>query len=173
MGDTFIECMVKRKTPKKILIMQAFMILFIVLLFAVGLLVFRSKIFFLVGVVVSFVCYKLSDEKDMEFEYVFTNGELDIAQIINKSKRKEVLSISMSDVVAMAGKGSDKVLRLVSNPGVKYQKKDFSSGYVKNQEKVYELVAKKGGEAYHILLEPNEKLLEAMKQSAPRNVFEN
>lgn len=171
MGDTFIECMVKRKTPKKLLIMQAVLILFIVLVFAVGLFLFRSKIFFLAGIVVSYLCYRLSDGKDMEFEYVFTNGDLDVAQIINKAKRKEVLSISMQDVEVMAPKGSDKVLRLISNPSIRYVKKDLSSGYNRNQEKVYELVARKGGEAYHILLEPNEKLLEAMKQSAPRNVF--
>lgn len=173
MGDTFVECMVKRKTPKKALIMQALLILFIVLVFAVGLFIFRSKIFFLIGIVISFVCYKLSDEKYSEFEYVFTNGDLDFAQIMNQSKRKELLTISMTDVEVMAPKGSDRVLRLVSNPNIKYTKKDFSSGYNKNQDKIYELVAKRGGEAYHILFEPNQKLFDAMKQSAPRNVFED
>lgn len=171
MGDTFLECMVRRKTPKKVLIMQAVLILLIVAVFAAALFIFRSKIFFIAGVVVSFVCYKLSDEKELEFEYVFTNGELDFACIKNQSKRKELVSISMSDVEVMAPKGSDKVLRLVSNPKIRYEKKDFSSGYTKNQNKVYEMVVKKGKDAYHILFEPDEKLLTAMKQSAPRNVY--
>lgn len=173
MGDTFVECFVKRKTSKKALIMQALLILLIVLVFAVGLFVFMSKIFFLIGIVISFVCYKLSDSKDMEFEYVFTNGDLDFAQITNKSKRKELFSISMTDVEVMAPKNSDRIKRLISNPNIKYKKQDFSSGFSKNQDKVYEMVAKRGGEAYHILFEPNRKLLDAMKQSAPRNVFED
>ncbi len=173
MGDIFIECVVKSKTSKQELIKRAAIIGAIVLVYAVLMFLFMSKIFLFIGIILASVCFRLSDPQDAEYEYVYVNGELDFAEIKNKSKRKEILTISMTGVDVMAPKDAEEVKRFLGNPKVKYQKFDFSSRSAKNQDKVYEIVGKNGSQAYHVVFEPNEELLKAMKQAAPRNVFEN
>ena len=173
MGDFFVECFVKRRTSKKALALQGVLIGLIVTVFAVGLFIYMSKIFFLIGILICFLNYKLTDFLDVEYEYIFTSGDLDFAMIKGKSKRKELLSISMGDVEVVAPKGSGHLKGLLGNSNVKYQSYDFTSGFSKNQDKIYEMLVKAGGQAHHIQFEPDARLLEAMKQTAPRVVFED
>ena len=46
---------------------------------------------------------------NMEYEYTLTNGDIDVAKILSKSRRKEVLSIAVGDITYMDYADSDKV----------------------------------------------------------------
>ena len=63
---------------------------------------------------------------DLEFEYLFVNGELDIDKIMAKSKRKRVKSLNITECDIMAPLNSHRMDYYNSNQKLKVQ--DFSSG---------------------------------------------
>ena len=62
---------------------------------------------------------------DLEFEYLFVNGELDIDKIMAKSKRKRVKSLNITECDIMAPLNSHRMDYYNSNQKLKVQ--DFSS----------------------------------------------
>lgn len=46
---------------------------------------------------------------NLEYEYTLTNGDIDVAKIMAKSRRKDIFSISVDDITYMDYADSDKV----------------------------------------------------------------
>ncbi len=99
--DTFFEQIVSVKRSAVQIagvvgIMLAAVVLLIVayLLFIIGL----APISFLLVCGVCWGGYKLIMRSSIEYEYIFTNGDLDIDKIIAKSSRKRMVSINCSKV---------------------------------------------------------------------------
>ena len=110
----------------------------------------------------------LSTRVELDFDYAYTNGTIDVAKVYNKSSRKHFLSIEMKDVIVVGPVGSDSV-RAYQGRGLKTI--DCSS---RNPEiKTYEIVFhdKKSDNAETIvLMDLEDDFLEAMKAVAPRTV---
>lgn len=97
--DTFIEQLVtkaagKKETAFKILIGTAAVIL------AVGIFILLMMYGFTpVGIVLAagifYGAYYIISEQEIEYEYILTNGDLDIDKIIAKKKRKRLLTIKL------------------------------------------------------------------------------
>ena len=99
--DTFFEQLIRiRLNGKAKFIIGA--VIFIDLLIVAALvffaLMFAPAIVFLVIIGVIYGAYKLISLLVVEYEYIYTNGELDVDKIIAKSKRKRVVSIKCSEV---------------------------------------------------------------------------
>ena len=106
----------------------------------------------------------LFNRMNIEYEYVFFNGSLDIDRIANKSSRKRQYSVDLKDVVVVAPTGAQELL------GYQHVKsKDFSTRTSGN--KTYEMVVPNGSEKMRVIFEPNEQMLQAMKDLAPRKVI--
>lgn len=102
----------------------------------------------------------------MEFEYVFTSGDLDIDKIFNKNKRKRFITVDVRKFEIMAPVDSKDHARELSN----YQKiVDCSSGIKK--ENTYAAMVVRDGKREKLILEPNEKMLKAIKKYIPRKVM--
>ena len=56
----------------------------------------------LVGAGFGYLTYRLSLEWDLEYEYIFVKGELDIDKIMGKSRRKRcvVVDLESTEIVA-------------------------------------------------------------------------
>ncbi len=67
-----------------------------------------SLVLFLAAIGAGFGTYLLFRNTKVEYEYTFTNGELDIDKIINQTKRKEMLTISVSKFTAF-GKYTNEI----------------------------------------------------------------
>ena len=101
---------------------------------------------------------------NVEYEYVYYEGDLDIDRITNKSSRKKMFTASVKDMDVIAPTNSQELL------GYQHLKViDYSTGEAGN--KTYELVTKKGSEKVRVRFEPKEEMLEAMKSIAPRKVI--
>lgn len=96
--DTFFEQIIKvKRTPVQILSVVGVII---------GVLVVSALALFFIAPPLSFVLvfgacyggYKLITLTSIEYEYIFTNGDLDIDKIIAKSSRKRVVSINCSKI---------------------------------------------------------------------------
>ena len=63
---------------------------------------------------------------DLEYEYLFVNGEFDIDMVMAKSKRKKVMSVNLSEADLIAPLNSHKMDYYNGNQKMKTI--DFSSG---------------------------------------------
>ncbi len=161
MSDYYTEQLVKQKTKassvlaKIVLIVVTALSFFLVLLFPMAM---------IVPVIMIAVDMFLFKRFDLEFEYLYVNGDLDIDKIMAKQKRKRVFETNVRDIEVLAPTGSIELQQ--------YQRTktyDFSSGA--GEVKTYEMVTNSQGQTVKIIFEPNKTILEGMKMLAPRKVF--
>ncbi len=96
----------------------------------------------------------------VEYEYILTNGEVDIDKIVNKSRRRRVATFECSAVESMK----------------KYNKNEASPANINKkiiagniEENTYSVIVKtKKGERIHLVFTPDEKMLEGFKKHLPR-----
>ena len=101
---------------------------------------------------------------NVEFEYVFFNGDLDIDKIMDMQSRKRVFSTNVKDMEVIAPTGSVELHRYQRTKTL-----DFSTQ--NPEDKTYEMVTLFKGETVKVIFNPNEKILDGMKNMAPRKVF--
>ena len=101
---------------------------------------------------------------NVEFEYVFFNGDLDIDKIMNMQSRKKMFTTNIKEMEVLAPSGSVEL-----HPYQRTKTLDFSSQ--NSNDKVYEMVTMFKGQTVKVLFNPNEKILNEMKNLAPRKVF--
>ncbi len=97
--DSFIEYMIKQKKSasavfKKALIYFAAMV--VSLIVTVVMLIFPSMFMSIIPLTIALIfyfAYRISSSYDVEFEYILTNGELDVDKITHKKRRKRLLTV--------------------------------------------------------------------------------
>ena len=98
--DTFFEQIIAVKKNGKALAaiigiwLAAFIVCFLLIMF-MG---FLGTFSLLLAAGVLFGAYKLCTRFNLEYEYIVTNGTMDIDKIINKSSRKRILSFELATV---------------------------------------------------------------------------
>ena len=110
--------------------------------------------------------YFIIPSLDLEYEYLYVNGELDIDKIMSKQKRKRVFSGDISALELMAPSQSHELDHYRSRSDVKA--KDFSSG--KQDAKTFTMILKKEQGIEMVTFEPSDIILKDMKRMAPREV---
>lgn len=170
MGDTLVECSVKRKASAKNLALLGLVIGLMVVAFAFFIFYFRSGIMFVIGILLCVLISKITSLCDEEYEYIFLNGDLDFAKIVGKNKRVELLSVALSEIELVAPLSSEKLDPYVNKDRTGYLVRDYSSAFPAHKDRMYAMICKSENQMYRIIFEPNEKLLEAMWQMAPRVV---
>lgn len=106
MGDIFKEQLVKRESTNKTTLIKAGIIAgAVVLIFVAG--AFSSIPF--ISMLLPFIflgiiggAYFLFTMQNIEYEYIYTNGVLDIDKIVNRSRRKRVFSSDIRAIEVMA-----------------------------------------------------------------------
>ncbi|MDF2943432.1 MAG: hypothetical protein K0S01_2290 [Herbinix sp.] len=162
MNQLYAEAGVKRKDNMTILGLRTLMIVGIV----VGiLLMLLGGVFGIGGVVIIVVLVFLFPKLNVEYEYVFVDGQLDFDRITGKAKRKTILRVDMEQMEIVAPEGSHA---LDGYTYVQYEKKDFSSG--DKTSKPYIIIASVEDKKYRITFEPTEKMITMMRQKSPRKI---
>ena len=124
MGDLYSELLVKKdKTAKDSLLKYGLIVLTALAAFA-GL--FINPIILIVAIALGIACYFVIPKTDVEYEYLFINGDFDIDMIMSKTKRKKVKSFKLSEADLAAPLDSHRMDYYNSNQKLKVQ--DFSSG---------------------------------------------
>ena len=91
MSDLYTELLVQRKTPASAKILKVLMIVATVFAGLLGFTFMPLALVVFVGMII--LCYFKLSSFDLEFEYLYVNGELDVDKIMSKTKRKRVASI--------------------------------------------------------------------------------
>ncbi|MBQ7264869.1 MAG: hypothetical protein IJS61_02100 [Firmicutes bacterium] len=110
----------------------------------------------LLGLIIFFAVKKIK-ELNVEYEYCYTDGILDIDIIKNKAKRKQVFSGNVEEFEIMAPIDEKQRMSLYSSLPLQ----DFSSAVKK--ENTYVFVATYKGKKKRYVIEPQEDILKAMR----------
>lgn len=160
--DNYVEWLVKRKDPVYAIPLKILMIILCVISVFVAMQTMLGIILVLaVGAGTYFVFLNMS----VEYEYLFAEGGLSVDRIMGKARRKKVFDCDKEDI-QMVAPADSFVLKDYERQGAKM--KDFSSG--RRDAKVYALIYQKGPENLKVLIEPNEKMVGAMRRAFPRKL---
>lgn len=165
MSDLYSELLVKKEQTAKDAAVKYGMIVLTVL--AVGAGLFITPVILIAAIALGIACYFVIPRTDLEYEYLFVNGEFDIDMVMAKSKRKKVMSVNLSEADLIAPLDSHRMDYYNGNSRMKTL--DYSSG--NPQHKRFGVIIKNGGENCKIIIEPDEQMAQAIKNSAPSKVF--
>lgn len=108
-----------------------------------------------------YLAYKINAMLNIEYEYLATNGSVDIDKIINKSSRKRLVSFECSKIEA------------VYKHSLEYNKKSGVKTFIctDNLENAYifAVTTKEFGKT-HIIISPNEEFINHIKLFIPRSL---
>ena len=101
-----------------------------------------------------------------EYEYTFTNGDLDFAMVFNNQKRKSLGSLKVKNVDAFGPVNSQAFQRYISMKDVKQTR-----WFLNRDAELYYFYFQKESNKRIIILEPNEELVDYIKQYLPYGAF--
>lgn len=163
-NDVFNEQLVAKKNTMMDNLKRVGVILAgLLIVFAVSLILPAVTLFVAAGVI--WGIFIIMKRFNVEYEYAFTNGDLDIDKIFSRSTRKHAFTVDIRNFVVMIQ---------VNNPNYKSEignineTKDFSTGVV--ADSTYAAVYEQEGKRIQLLIDPNEQLLKAMKMYIPRKI---
>lgn len=171
--DLFYEQLIKRQKSWREYLRIVLCILGA--LIAVGLLslaVFVPAIGFIIFVVccgIIYVLYLLITGTNMEYEYSFTNGEMDVDKIVNVRSRKRLATVNAREIDVMATKRNHRP-EFERYMGASEVKKIYACEN-RDAEDVYFVVFHDGEVQKMLLFNPNEKIRTGFRRYNPQRVF--
>ena len=129
--------------------------------FSIQLLVY---LVFMIGAALLLFLYR--DRLRTEYEYTFTNGDLDFAQVYNNKKRKNLGTMRVKNVESFGPVESDHFRRIISAPGAKAK-----NWFLNRGAKLYYFYYVKDANKNIIVFEPSEELVDYVKKYLPRGVY--
>lgn len=161
MNDFYTEQLVKKQPDMKDLATK----IGLVALFIVSvLIVFMFPLGLLLPVIVIVFDVIMFRRLNVEYEYLYVNGDLDIDKIMNRSRRKKMFTMNVSELELLAPADAPE-LRQYRN----LKTADYCSGT--GQARQYALIVADHGEMKKIIFEPNDTILEGFYILAPRKVI--
>ena len=174
--DRFLEEIVvkKNKTANEILFVLSMIVMVLSGLYAVMMLNVLVYAFTVPGLImtllsagIAVVLFLFRDRLRTEYEYTFTNGDLDFAMVFNNSKRKSLGSLKVRNVDAFGPVTGNAFNRYVSMPGVR---KD--NWFLNRGSDLYFFYFQKESNKRLIVLEPSEEMVSYIKQYLPHGAYQ-
>lgn len=165
MGDLYSEYLVKKKPTALDAVIKYGLIILTVLAALAGL--FVSPVILVLAVIFGVVSYLVIPKTDIEYEYLFVNGELDIDMVMAKTKRKKVNTFDLREADLIAPVNSQRMAYYNNNSKLKIL--DYSSGDESHRR--FAVIIRADGDTCKVILEPDDTMAQAIKNSAPSKVF--
>lgn len=172
--DVFLEYLMKKKQTGLDVLKQLGLILAAIVFSYVVMVVFQMLGSFFASytlLAVAGVFYGtwiLLRNYKLEYEYIFTNGDLDIDVIKAQKTRKRLVSLQCKKIELMA---SDKNMTYKRDFESDSISKKFNAVFDSALGSVYHVLFTYDGERMLLTFQPPAKLLDAMKKMNPRCVF--
>ena len=158
--DVFFEQLVPIKRDGKAI--TIFILAWLIALLLCGLaFLFLGTLFIIAVAGIIFATVKFTGLLNVEYEYILTNGVMDIDRITNKSTRKRLMSFEVSHVTRLEKynpaflESIDKKQLVFACPG-------------KSQDAYFMVCEKEGKKAEYLVFTPNEKMKKAMVKFLPK-----
>lgn len=164
-SDTYVELLIKKKASAGMVVLKFVMIALTVLLMLAALLGIGSFVSLIAAIVFAVGAYLIYLNADVEYEYLYVDKELSVDKVMAKSKRKKVDTFDLVRMEILAPLNSH---RLDSYKNRQVKTVDYSSS-VAGQPEVRYAMYYDGSKK--VILEPNQALIKAIQNIAPRKVF--
>lgn len=167
--DVFCEYIVtKKKGIKEALLIAGIAVVTALLVSVCGLFFFTpyGNIAFLLTIGLILGSYYLIKQFNVEYEYMLTNGEIDVDCIKNRSKRKRLITVKVKDfqILAPTGRGEFSAEENANFTRVI----DASSS--PDSDRAYFAVFSKDGQTIKLIFEPSDRMLENIRAYIPSKV---
>lgn len=162
--NSYVEVLVARKPSPVMTVLKYILILLAAFSFLMGMT--SSIVFVIIFIALAVGVYFVSLNASIEYEYQYCEREITVDKILNKSKRKRVAVFETDKLEALAPSKSYHLDDYRKNTN--YRTLDFSSGIEQQPDPTYTMYYD-GREK--VVFEPNEQFVEAIKNVAPRKVF--
>lgn len=162
MNNAYTETSVKRKATIWDTLLKIAAWACVLVVFAAGLL-FQFQLLLFVAFVLAVLAYMFLPYLSVVYEYVYCDGQIDFDKIMNGEKRKQVYRTDLDKAVLIAPANSHEM------DGYKYNKtpeRDFTSKV--EGRRVYAIVENAGEQNTILYFEPDDRMLDMIKQKAPR-----
>ena len=162
MGDVFNEQIVKRHATFQDTLKRIGIFILVLAVILVSIVFAQNAAIFIAAAAIFGAVYLMS-YLNKEYEYVFTNGELDVDVIYNRSRRKRLFSVVVKDIEVMAhidDKSHESAFTTAQ------QVYNCHSG--ENGPNTYAFLAVVKGKKAKVIFEPNEKMLKAIGSTLNR-----
>lgn len=169
--DTFVEQIIAQKRSWKawIVMLTALIVAMLVWVAAFLALAMSTSMIMpgaLIGILVSWLAYKLILMQDVEYEYSVTNGDIDIDRIVGKSKRTRVVSVSARKVEQFC-EVQDGII-----PAIPHDRLVMAAPSVAEATWAFAYYGKKNGRTL-VVFSPDDRVLNAIKSALPRTVLDS
>lgn len=164
MNDIFLEQLVKKQKTTNDNIKVALAFAGAALASFISLIVFPF-FFPFVLVIGFFLAYYFSTLQNIEYEYSFTNTELDVDCIYSKQKRKRLHSIDLKTSEVIYNINNDNYNNNYNN----LKTINLTSGI--ENDRIYVVIAQEKDTRVKFLIEPNDSLVNAFEQKLGRRIF--
>ncbi len=169
--DSFMEYMIaQQKTP--LLVLKKILIYFLGvlagLIISFGFIIVNPQMFIsFIPITIAaaiYLAYRINCSFNVEFEYIFTNGELDIDKITHKRRRKRLLTVhcksftcfAMSGDKEYANEENGEFARIIDASAKSKMHNDYFAVFFLNGQKI------------KLIFNPTQKMIELFKLYAPR-----
>lgn len=115
---------------------------------------------------IGYLAYYLVTMRNIEYEYIVTNGDIDIDMIINQRKRKRIFSANCKVFEVVARVNSDKY-----TPQIKSTKNVLDCSSHDSGADKWFIYLKHNGTPKVVIFEPEEKMIDNFRIFIPRKVF--
>jgi len=128
-------------------------------------------LFTLITVLLSAGCAVLfffkRDQLRTEYEYTFTNGEMDFAMVFNNQKRKNLGTMRVRNVEAFGAVSGNAFKRYVSMKDIK-----INNWFLNRGAELYYFYFQKEDKKRLIVIEPSMEMVELIKKYLPYGAFQ-
>ena len=116
---------------------------------------------------VAILLFLFRDRLKTEYEYTFTNGDLDFAQVYNNQKRKSLGTMRVKNVESFGPVDSETFRKLINMPNIKRK-----NWFLNREANLYFFYyQKENSEKHMIIFEPSEELVEYIRKYLPHGVY--
>ena len=164
MNETYVEWLVKRKTPAYMTLLKILTIMLTVCFVLLGFFLLPAMI---IAVLLGVAAYFVYLNSDVEYEYLYVDKELTVDKVMAKSRRKRVATYELGKIEILA---PIKSWHLDNYKNRTDKTVDYSSGEEKQPDRRFAFFY---DGKQRVLIEPNEEMIKAMQTVAPRKVFKD
>ncbi|MBQ4640718.1 MAG: hypothetical protein IJB69_09430 [Clostridia bacterium] len=108
------------------------------------------------------------DKIRTEYEYTFTNGQMDFAKVFNNKRRKNLGTMNVRNVEACGMVASGSFNRYINMPGIKR-----TNWFLNRDAELFYFYFQKENQKRIIIIEPSEEMVGLIKKYIGQGVWQN
>ncbi|MBQ3270099.1 MAG: hypothetical protein IJH09_09280 [Clostridia bacterium] len=109
----------------------------------------------------AFGLWRASDSCRVEYDYTFTNGNLDVSRVLNNKRRKYLTALEMKDVIRCGPAAGPAFAKTLNEPGIKRH-----NWFVNREANLYFFYFQKKGLKHVIVLELTQEMVDMIRSKS-------